>query len=140
MGANGSLPPDPSGECPAVTPISIKVIPEDFYETSCNCLNMKDTVKAYLKNISSPFDIVDSAKAVIDALTFLCNFSFNYAPIGNYYLAINHHNSIETWSKAGGESIIKANLFNYDFTLRKIKRMEITLFKKVRNGAYSAAI
>lgn len=121
---------DGGGECPAITPISIKVIPEGFYDSSCNCLNMIDTVKAYLRNTSSPFAVVDSAEAVIDSLTFLGNFSFNNTPTGNYYLAVNHRNSIETWSKTGGETIIKGNLFSYDFSSAQNKAYGDNLVQK----------
>ncbi|MBK9332742.1 MAG: hypothetical protein IPM96_10165 [Ignavibacteria bacterium] len=98
------------------TQFNIKVIPEGFYNTVSDKLNMKDTVKAFLRVVTSPFNKIDSAAAVIDSLSFTGNFSFKNAASGTYYIQIIHRNSIETWSKAGGESMIRGVLKNYDFT------------------------
>ena len=38
-----------------ITTLGIKVIPEGFYNVGLNRLNMKDTVRAYLRNITSPY-------------------------------------------------------------------------------------
>lgn len=105
---------DGGGECS--TNMGVTVIPEGFYDSGLNRLNMKDTVKVYLRNISSPYTKIDSAKAVIDSLTFTGNFTFKKATTGTYYIVVNHRNSIETWSKSGGESILGGNIFNYNFT------------------------
>ena len=101
-----------------ITSIGIMVIPEGFYNVSLNRLNMKDTVRAYLKaDDGSGFYVsIDSAKAVIDSITFNGDFKFVNAPSGTYYLVLKHRNSIETWSKPGGEAIIKGSTINYDFT------------------------
>jgi hypothetical protein len=101
---------------PSITTLGIKLIPEGLYNAVLNRLNMKDTVRAYLRNVSSPYSKVDSAIAVIDSLTFTGNFSFQNVSTGSYYLSIIHRNSIETWSKSGGESIVKGNPISYDFT------------------------
>ena len=107
------------------TDIDITVIPEGFYDVGLNRMNKKDTVTAYLRNTALPYAKMDSAKAVIDSLTFKGSFSFRNISSGTYYLSINHRNSIETWSKAGGEAIIKGSTINYDFTNHRIKHMEI---------------
>ena len=88
---------------------------EGFYNPATNRLNMKDTVRAYLRNISSPFAIVDSAKSVLDSLNFNALFRFPNAPNGTYYIQVKHRNSIETWSKAGGEAYSTVNTLNYYF-------------------------
>jgi hypothetical protein len=99
-----------------LTNLGIQNIPEGFYDLGLNRLNMKDTFKVYLRNVSSPYTIVDSAKAVIDSITFSGNFLFPNVSSGTYFIALKHRNSIETWSKSGGESIIKGSTINYDFT------------------------
>ena len=106
---------DGGGDCLA-TNLGIKVIPEGFYNISPSRLNMKDTVLAYLRNVTSPYDKVDSAKAVIDSTTFTGDFTFWDITNGTYYIALNHRNSIETWSKIGGEAITKGAAISYDFT------------------------
>lgn len=35
---------------------------------------------------------------------------------GTYYLAIVHRNCIETWSKVGGEPVLRGQSHGYDFT------------------------
>ena len=95
---------------------SIKVIPQGLYNSTSNRLNRKDTVRAYLRNISSPYGIIDSAKSIIDSVTFTGNFIFTNAPSGNYYVQTKHRNSLETWSKSGGEAYNLGSAFSYDFT------------------------
>lgn len=94
----------------------VKLVIEGLYDTTNNRLNMNDTVKAYLREISSPYDVVDSAITVLDSITFTANFEFVNAPSGIYYLTINHRNSIETWSKAGGIPFVQGTPLTYDFT------------------------
>ncbi|MBK8983730.1 MAG: hypothetical protein IPM38_15775 [Ignavibacteria bacterium] len=101
---------------PPTANANIKVIPEGFYNPFSEKLNMRDTVRVYLHNVTSPYAIVDSGKSVIDSVTFSGSFIFSNAPNGTYYLAVKHRNTIETWSKAGGESITNGGTLNYDFT------------------------
>ncbi len=98
------------------TQFSISLIPEGYYNSVTGKLNRRDTVRAYLMNAVSPFSPVDSAVALIDSLNFTGAFIFRNAPTGTYYLRIIHRNSIETWSKAGGESMTRGSLKTYDFT------------------------
>lgn len=96
---------------------NIKLVMEAFLNTGTLQLNSRDTVKAYLANSSSPFNIIDSAISVIDSLTFTGSFLFADASSGNYYIVIKHRNSIETWSKSGGDVYILGSVLSYDFTV-----------------------
>ncbi|MBK8553837.1 MAG: hypothetical protein IPL53_23410 [Ignavibacteria bacterium] len=96
------------------TQYNIKLAPEGMYNGTT--LNLADTVKAYLRNTNSPFNNVDSSVAVIDPVSLNAAFVFKNAPTGTYYLQIVHRNSLETWSKAGGEALTKGVTANYDFT------------------------
>ena len=89
---------------------------EGFYNNITNKISKKDTLTAFLRNTTFPYSVVDSGKAIIDSLSFKCGFCFNNAPAGTYYIAIKHRNSIETWSKTGGESFSKSSPVYYDFT------------------------
>ena len=100
-----------------VSTVNIKVIPEGFYNSSSDILNMSDTVKAYLHGSASPYVEIDSAVSVIDPVTFSGSFKFLYAPTGNYYIVIKHRNTIETWSKTGGEVFTSGKTMNDDFTV-----------------------
>lgn len=109
-------------------PAVITVIPEGFYNTSTNTLSMKDTVRVFLRNILSPFNIIDSAKSAIDSLNFSGTFEFQNAPSGTYYLMLKHRNSIETWSKAGGEPYAVGQALSYDFTISSSQAFGDNLF------------
>lgn len=96
--------------------IQVKAVIEGLYDTSLNKMNRRDTVRAYLRNNSAPYTIVDSSKAVFDSLTFISNFVFTNASSGTYYIVVKHRNSIETWSKAGGEAYTYGTTLSYNFT------------------------
>ena len=100
----------------SVSTINIKVIPEGFYNTSNDKLNIRDTVRTYLHNNTTPFNVVDSAVAVVDSVTYQGAFKFFNAPSGTYYIVIKHRNTIETWSKSGGEPFVLNTTMNFDFT------------------------
>ncbi|MEO7356770.1 MAG: hypothetical protein ABIY50_04560 [Ignavibacteria bacterium] len=94
----------------------IKIIVQGFYNVGANRLNMRDTVRAYLRNNTAPYNVVDSAKSVIDSLTFSGSFLFANASSGTYYIEMQHRNSIETWSKSSGQVYSVGSAMNYDFT------------------------
>jgi hypothetical protein len=89
---------------------------EGFLNAPTNRLNIRDTVTAYLRTYTSPYYKVDSAKAVIDSITFTGNFAFKNAATGNYYIQTKHRNSLETWSKAGGVNLVKGSTNSYNFS------------------------
>lgn len=93
----------------------IKVVIQGLYNSSANRLNKKDTLRAYLRNNSSPYSIVDSSKAVIDSVSFTGNFQFANASSGTYYVVAKHRNSIETWSKSGGQAYNSGAPFSFSF-------------------------
>ncbi|MBK9332729.1 MAG: hypothetical protein IPM96_10100 [Ignavibacteria bacterium] len=94
----------------------ISTIMEAFYNTGINKLNMRDTVRAFFRNTASPYNIVDSAKSILDSVTFAAGYIFASAPTGTYYIQLKHRNSIETWSMTGQSYTVGATL-KYDFTL-----------------------
>jgi len=94
----------------------IKAGMEGYYNSGTNSLNKSDTVKAYLRNASSPFSIMDSSEAIIDSVSMEGNFKFNNAGQGNYYIVLKHRNCIETWSSSGGISYDPMKINSYDFT------------------------
>jgi len=101
---------------PTPSNYTITVFPEGFYNTNSGQLYNGDTVRVYLRNASSPYSIIDSASAYVDKITFTGKFVFKYAPSGTYYLQTKHRNSIETWSKSGGEPFTMGAENFYNFT------------------------
>lgn len=86
---------------------------QGFYNDVTNS-QVADTIKVYLNIIISPYSSVDSAKAVLSSggTTAL---TFNNAPNGTYYIVFRHRNSLETWSKSGGQTLTKGASNNYTF-------------------------
>jgi len=101
---------------PTPLPAIISLVEEGFYNSSTNKLNIRDTIKVYLRDIASPYNIVDSGKTVIDSVYLSGSVTFSNALSGTYFVVVKHRNCIETWSKTGGESYIRGSAFSYDFT------------------------
>ncbi|MCB0726391.1 MAG: hypothetical protein KDD00_02940 [Ignavibacteriae bacterium] len=100
-------------------PIQIKltVLLEGLYSPLFNQMERRDTVIVYLRNATAPFNIVDSTKSLLDSNSFSAVYQFPDLLNGTYYLVVKHFNSIETWSKAGGEYLNSdSSILNYDFT------------------------
>ncbi|MEZ4821149.1 MAG: hypothetical protein R2942_01590 [Ignavibacteria bacterium] len=86
---------------------------QGFYDAGTNSM-IRDTVRIYLRNSSSPYAIVDSAKAYISS-SGTGTFSFQNASNSvNYYINLKHRNSIETWSK--NPEMFSAGTLTYDFS------------------------
>jgi len=84
-------------------------------------MNIRDTVRVYLRNNFAPFAIADSSTGVIDSLSFSGVYKFYNAATGTYYIQTKHRNSIETWSKSVGESLTSGDIYEYDFTNSNLK-------------------
>ncbi len=97
--------------------LNIKLATEGFYNTQTGKLNKKDTVKAYLRRINSPYNIVDSSQSVVDSVNFTGNFRYYNVSSGTYYISIKHRNGLETWSKPGGQNFASGDVSAYDFTI-----------------------
>lgn len=95
--------------------LDIKVFPEGFYNTSGETLNSSDSITVELHSNVSPYELLETAVDVIDSVTFSGTFTFNQQG-GTYYIAARHRNSIETWSRNGGETFIPGSAMNYNFT------------------------
>ena len=97
--------------------INMKIIPEGFYYPLFNQLSRKDLFTVYLRSNVSPYSLIDSAKSIIDSISLTGLFTFANAISGTYYIDVKHLNSIETWSKTGGELLLtNGTNYNYDFS------------------------
>ncbi|MEP7145591.1 MAG: hypothetical protein ABI792_01140 [bacterium] len=96
------------------TQMNIKLSIEGLYNGIT--LNLSDTITAYLRNITAPYNLIDSAKTIIDSITLTAACVFQNASSGTYYIEIIHRNSIETWSDLGGEVFTRGVTSEYDFT------------------------
>jgi hypothetical protein len=115
--------------------MNMSVLFEGRYYPLFNQLSSRDTVTAYLRDAVFPYSMRDSAKAVIDSLTFSGIFIFPNAPTGRYYIVVKHYQCIETWSKAGGDSLTANGTWhNYDFTTSASQAYGNNL--KLKGGKY----
>jgi len=100
---------------------TFKLAIQGLFNSGNGQLNKRDTVNIYVRNGSSPFNVIDSAKSVIDSVTLSGTYVFNNTPAGNYYFEVVYRNSpqfrngVSTWSKNGGENVTSAG-GSYDFT------------------------
>jgi len=115
--------------------LNVKVLMEGIYYPLFNLMGRKDTAKVYLRNASAPYTVIDSANGVIDSVTFSNIFNFNNSYPGTYYIVVKHFNTIETWSRLGGELLINDGyVYNYDFTSSNSKAFGNNL--KLRGSKY----
>ena len=95
--------------------INITAAIEGFYIPASSNMITGDTLIVYLRNSAVPYSIADSFKGFINGNTLSGNFKFYNAPSGNYYIALKHRNSVETWSAAPHSYTYHSNT-NYDFS------------------------
>ncbi|MCY7363681.1 MAG: hypothetical protein LH629_16680, partial [Ignavibacteria bacterium] len=85
-----------------------------FYSSGTN-LMVRDSMRVYVRNATSPYAIVDSGKAFLStsgAGSISFTRTFNAV---NYFFIFKHRNSMETWSKSPGQSFLTYAL-SYDLT------------------------
>lgn len=86
---------------------------QGLYDASSNTMTA-DTGKVYLRNSSSPYNVIDSAKALLNTNgTGIFTF-FNATNGVNYYIDFRHRNTIQTWSST--TQPFTAGVMNYNFT------------------------
>jgi len=80
--------------------VYVQFLIQGFYNPEENKLSRRDTVTMFLRKGTSPYEIVDSARSVLDSVDYFPLFDFARVNLSeSYYLVIKHRNSIETWSK-----------------------------------------
>ena len=97
--------------------LNLTVLPEGLYDPLFQVMERRDSITAFLRNSISPYALVDSAKKAIDTISYSAVYIFPNAPGGSYYIVAKHFNSIETWSRSGGELLSdNGTAYHYDFT------------------------
>lgn len=80
--------------------LSLMVFLEGFYNPASDTM-ISDTIKVYLRNTASPYELIDSCETELDASGLATCIFTNADNEENYYVVVSHRNSIETWSAAG---------------------------------------
>jgi len=115
--------------------INLTILFEGKYYPIFSQMSSKDSVTIYLRDAVFPYVIRDSDKGTIDSMNFSGTFTFTNVPTGRYYIVVKHFQSIETWSRAGGDSLIAdGTLQNYNFTTSASKAYGNNL--KPKGGKY----
>jgi hypothetical protein len=96
--------------------LNITATTQGYFNAISNRASIRDTFKVYLRNATSPYAVVDSAKRVIDSVTLKASFAMTNVQNGNYYIVIKHRSGLETWSRTGGIPITRGATVNYDLT------------------------
>lgn len=94
--------------------LQLKLLSEGFYNSLTNTV-VSDTFTVYLKNANSPYENIDSSVSVINTQGMGDFRFFNAVNNVNFYLAVKHRNSVETWSSSPVS--FSSGELNYDFTL-----------------------
>jgi len=93
--------------------LQLNALIEGSYEAAPNTM-ISDTATVYLRSSVSPYLKIDSAKSLINT-NGVGTFDFVNANNGvNYYIVVNHRNSVETWSSSPQSFV--SNSLNYDMT------------------------
>jgi hypothetical protein len=109
---NGNYSPVAVTESPNMT-LNLTMFIEGFYNAGSDS-QVSDTISVELRNSTSPFAVADQTSAVVSANGTL-QLKFANALNGNYYIAVKHRNSIETWS-AGTITLSRTTPANYDIS------------------------
>ena len=107
--------------------LDITVLIEGLYDNVSNTV-VPDTVVIELRNSSSPYFLVDSAKVLLNTFgqgSVIFNVAENGTP---YYIVIKHRNAIETWSATG--QIFTDSWHEYDFTTAANKAFGSNMIQK----------
>lgn len=96
------------------TLITVKCVPQAMLIPAPGTISRKDSMKVLIRNSAFPYSIVDSAFAIVDSVNLTGRFWLTSVVNGQYYIVVKHLNSLETWSKDGGEFF--SGNYSYDFT------------------------
>ncbi len=106
--------------------INLSALIQGFYNNTTDKM-VNDTIKVLLRNANSPYNVIDSSKSVLDSLGKSKIIFGNLLSSQNFYIAVKHRNSIETWSS--GTFNFSSGSVNYDFTSDSSKAFGSNQFK-----------
>ena len=79
------------------------------------CSPPQDTVTVLLRSAVSPYAVVETKKVSLSGAGTAAVVFTGAVNGASYYIVVKHRNSVETWSKSGGEVFVNG-ILNYDFT------------------------
>ncbi|MBS1552653.1 MAG: proprotein convertase P-domain-containing protein [Bacteroidetes bacterium] len=101
-----------------ISSLCLRVFMEGFYRPVDSCI--VDTIKVRLHESTSPYPEVGVKGETPDDNTYIGNYSFISAlPGTEYYIEVEHRNSVETWSAHTVSFDFLSSGLEYDFTHSK---------------------
>ncbi len=97
------------------TALTINFAPQAFVQANSQ-LNMNDTVRVALRSVVPPYGEIEWTHSVLDSVNRSAVAVFRNTPTGSYYITVNHRNSVEIWSRSGGEPFTFGGSMSYNFT------------------------
>jgi hypothetical protein len=107
--------------------VQFTVIPAGLYNTGTGRLNMRDSIKVYLVDSANCLK-VDSARGIIDSVTFSTTLSFSNVNTGKYYLFVYHRNHIAAATKLT-QNVVRNSTVSYNFTTDSAKAFGNNMIK-----------
>lgn len=114
----------------SVAALNLKAAISGLYSQTSNQLRARDTLWVFQNSAIPPYNVIDSARTIIDSISFTGVCNFKNAASGIYYTVVKYKNGLETWSKAGGDSLKRGSQVSYDFTDDSTKAFGNNLEKK----------
>lgn len=112
-GVSVSFGPDANRLLGNYKTLNLTVLPQGFWN---GVTNIPDTLSVQIRQINSPYNIVEISNGNTDASgNVIVNFA-NAASGTAYYLVVKHRNSLETWSESNGITWTGSKFTSYDFT------------------------
>jgi len=121
--------------------LNLTAFTEGFYNPGSNNM-VSDTASVYLRNASSPYNTIDSSKETLSSLG-TGSFLFSNAVNGvNYYIAVKHRNSIETWSSSVIQFSAGSMTYNFSTLVTQAygDNMKLVDLSPVRHAFFSGDV
>lgn len=96
--------------------VHLKTAPEGFFNSGISMLRMGDTLLVRLRKTFPPYQTADSCVGIMDSSSLESTFNFYNNLNGQHYMQILYRNTIETWSRSGGENVTFGGILDYDMT------------------------
>lgn len=106
-----------SNQTSQIISLNMKMFIQGLYNINTQKMIQRDTIIIYLRSGTPPYNKIDSAKNIINVSgngTFVFN---NVVNNTNYFIEINHRNSLETWS--AHTEVFVNGILNFDITINK---------------------
>ena len=129
-GVSVAFGPNVNGLSGSCNTLNLTALMQGFWNGTSNA---GDTVTVQLRRITPPYDIAGTVKGKTNSSGNVILNTGNVSSGTPYYIVVKHRNSIQTWSRSGGETWTGLNLI-YNFTTALTQAYGNNL--KLKSGKY----